>query len=336
MKFIGVEEHFSSNIINEEVAKYGKASYLQNLPKEVNEKFAKMRFTTPVLEEIGQDRLDFMAYHQVDMQIISYTNPVPDSVPKEKAVELCKKANDILAEKIKKYPDKFKAFATLPMASPIDAAIELERCVKEYGFVGALISGTYQNKFYDDEEFLPIFKKAEELDVPISWHPEFIDSKILEHYYLSSNYSTLIGMQFGSAGFGWHLDVGLHMTRLVLSGIFDKFPNLKFISGHYGETIPAMLDRMDQIMTQEQTGLKKPISAYFKENIYYTPSGIISNNQLEYVVKVFGASHILWALDYPYVPFKSSFASFLLNANLTDEEKELIAHKNAEKLFHLN
>ena len=127
---------------------------------------------------------------------------------------------------MKKHPDRFAAFATLPMVDSTEAAKELERCVKEYGFVGALITGTYQGKFYDDPMFFPIFEKAAELDVPISWHPEFPAAQIQTHYYSSDNYPLSTGMQFATAGFGWHLDVGLHMTRLVPSGIFDKLPNL--------------------------------------------------------------------------------------------------------------
>lgn len=140
---------------------------------------------------------------------------------------------------------------------------------------------------------------------------------------------------FATAGYGWHLDVGLHMTRLILSGIFDKLPNLKFISGHWGECIPFMLDRMDAIMRPETTGLKKKVSDYFHENVWFTPSGILSKNQFEYMVKVFGAEHILWALDYPYVKFNECSTDFLLNAEISDEEKELIAYKNSEKLFRI-
>ena len=89
--------------------------------------------------------------------------------------------------------------------------------------------------FRENGAQLAIFEKAAELDVPISWHPEFPAAQIQTHYYLSDNYPLSTGMQFATAGFGWHLDVGLHMTRLVLSGIFDKLPNLKFICGHWGE-----------------------------------------------------------------------------------------------------
>lgn len=335
MKIITVEEHFADKRIIDAVEKYGNPSYMRKLPGNVLAAYNGMRFTGDALMDVDGERLDFMEAQKVDMQVISYTNPVPDTVPAGEAVSICRKANDILAEIVNKHPDCFAAFATLPMADPEAAADELERCVKEHGFVGTLITGTYQGKFYDDPSFFPVFEKAAVLDVPISWHPEFPDADVQTHYYISESYPQLTGMQFATAGFGWHLDVGLHMTRLVLSGIFDKLPNLKFISGHWGESVVFMIDRMDAIMKPQTTGLKKNVSDYFRENIWYTPSGILSKAQFEYMVKYFGADHIIWALDYPYVRFETCSADFLINADLTDEEKELIAHANAECILHL-
>ena len=335
MKIITIEEHYADKQIIDMATKYGDPSYMAELPDKVRDAYNAMRFTGDKLTDIDTVRFNFMQEQKVDVQVLSYTNPVPDTVPAKEAVKICRDANDILAGIVKKHPNRFAAFATLPMADPCEAAKELERCVKEHGFVGALITGTWQGKFYDDPMFFPIFEKAAELDVPISWHPEFPAAQIQTHYYLSDNYPLTTGMQFATAGFGWHLDVGLHMTRLVLSGIFDKLPNLKFICGHWGEAVVFMLDRMNQIIRPETTGLKKKISEYFHENIWYTPSGILSKDQFEYMVKVFGADHIIWALDYPYVPFGTCSTDFLLNADLTDDEKKLIAYGNAERILHL-
>ncbi len=335
MKIITVEEHFTDPRIVHTAEKYGGATATEGLPEKVRQAYNGMRFTGERLTDVDKLRFDFMKAQKVDMQVLSYTGPVSDQVPAQEAVKICRQANDILAEIVSRYPTRFAAFATLPMADPEQAAQELERCVKNYHFCGALITGTWQGKFYDDPRFFPIFAKAAELDVPISWHPEFPDAKIQNYYYLSQAYSLQTGMQFATAGFGWHLDVGLHMARLVLSGIFDKLPNLKFISGHWGECVAFMLDRMDQIMRPQTTGLKKKIADYYRENVYFTPSGILSKEMFEYMVKVFGADHIIWALDYPYIPFDSCSTDWLLNANLTEEQKHLIAHKNAEKLLHL-
>ena len=335
MKVITVEEHFADKRIIDATAEYGMPTYLAELPEPVRNAYQAMRFTGERLTDVESLRRDFMQAQKVDVQVLSYTNPVPDTVPPQEAVRICKMANDILAGVVQKHPGRFAAFATLPMGAPKEAAKELERCVVELHFVGALLTGTWRGSFYDEPAYLPLFEKAAELDVPISWHPEFPDARIQNHYFLSKNYPTALGMQFATAGFGWHLDVGLHMTRLILAGIFDKLPTLKFISGHWGETIPFMLDRMDQIMRQQGTGLKKRISEYFHENVWFTPSGILSKDQLEYMVKLFGAEHIIWALDYPYIPFGQCSTDFLLESDLSETQKELIAHGNAERLLRL-
>ncbi len=198
----------------------------------------------------------------------------------------------------------------------------------------ALLAGRYKGRFYNEAEFFPIFAKAAELDVPIHFHPAIIAQEVQNAYYKSDAYSFTVAFQFGSAGYGWHSEVGIQVVRMILSGVFDKLPNLKFISGHWGETIPAFLERMDVMLGKETTGLKKNVSEYYKEHIYLTPSGILSNDQLEYLVKVMGAEHILYAIDYPYVKPDNTY-SFLADSKLTEQQKELIAHGNAERLLHL-
>ncbi len=325
MRLITLEEHFTAQEIIDENNKFN----------EVTGFYKNMVFVGNSLTDIDNERIKFMDEHRIDMQVLSYTSPVSDKVPASEAVRICKRANDILAEKVKAHSDRFAAFATLPMADPVEAAKELERCVKEYGFCGALLAGQYQGHFYEEKSFFPIFAKAAELDVPVSFHPAPINPVIQDYYYTSPEYSNFIAGQFASAGFGWHVDVGIHEVRLILSGIFDKLPNLKIIAGHWGELIPAYLERLDYMMTPQSTGLRKKISDYYKENFYITPSGILSSMQFEYMVKLMGAEHILWAIDYPYIR-EGDFYGFLMNADfLTQEQKELIAHKNAERILHI-
>ena len=154
--------------------------------------------------------------------------------------------------------------------------------------------------------------------------------------YLSDNYSFICGSEFATAGYGWHVEAGIHLVRMILSGTLDKLPNLKFISGHWGETIPAFLDRMNEILEPEVTGLKKNFKDYYKEHVYITPSGILSTDQLEYLVKVMGADHVMYALDYPYVELNDPYGFVVNNPNLTEEEKELIMYKNAERILHID
>ena len=336
LQLITIEEHFTAQEIIDANAAY---SYLKPTPSEKMAEAAKFfiskRLIGESLLDIEEQRLPYMDEHGIGMQILSYTAPIDDVVPAEEAVRIARRANDILAEKVAEHPDRFRAMATLPMADPVAAAAELERCLKELGFVGLLLTGQYKGRFYDEPEFFPIFEKAAELDVPVYWHPDYIDPAVIEHYYMSDSYSAIAGAELSSAAFGWHIDVGIHVARMVLSGIFDKLPDLKFVTGHWGEDIPSFLERMDYMLESEITGLKKPFSEYYKENIWYTPSGIMSEMQLDYFIKLFGADHIIWSEDYPYI-LNQPIRFFLDKTDLTPEQKYAIARGNAEKLYKLN
>ncbi len=336
LPLITVEEHFTAQEIIDANAKY---AYLKPKPTgkmaEAMKFFGSRRFIGEKLLDIEQERLPHMDSLGVGMQILSYTAPIDDVVPIDEAVRIARRANDILAEQVAAHPDRFRAMATLPMGDPQAAAAELERCVKELGFVGVLLTGTYKGRFYDEPEFFPIFEKAAELDVPVYWHPDFVNSDIIDYYYMSDSYSPIVGAELGSAGFGWHIDVGIHVARMVLSGIFDKLPKLKFVTGHWGEDIPAFLERMDYMLNQEMTGLKKKVSDYYKENIWYTPSGIMSEMQLDYFLKLVGPEHILWSEDYPYLS-DVDLRFFLEKADLTPGQKYAIARGNAEQIFKLD
>lgn len=332
--FVTVEEHFTTREVIADNAKWQKPVELTEEQKQIREFFSSRMFLTGDLTDTDHQRLAHMDSMGVKMQILSYTTPVTDQVPRDEAVRICRMANDQLAARVRAHLDRYRAMATLPMADPDEATRELERTVKELGFVGVLLAGQYQGHWYDEPQFLPIFAKAAELDVPVYFHPYLVNPVVQQAVYMSPAYSTITGAELSSAGFGWHLDTGISIVRLILSGIFDKYPTLKFVSGHWGEGIPMMLDRMDYQLTQEMTGLEHPVSYYYKNHVYLTPSGIMSEQNLRTMVELMGADHILYSEDYPYYKPKD-FAEFLWDSWLTDEQKELIAHKNAERLYKL-
>ena len=326
MKIITLEEHYSDIRIMEINRKYLDHDISLNTPH-----------STGLFEDLTdfKKRIKYMDDNHVDVQVLSLTSPFNDNIPPKEAVEACKLANNITKEHIDEYPNRFLGFATLPMSDPNSASKELERCVKELGFCGALLAGRYKGRFLNEKEFLPIFAKAEELNVPLYIHPAFIPKEVKKAYYDSDAYSDEVAFELSSVGYGWHSEVGIQVLRLILSGIFDKFPKLKIIIGHWGETIPCFLDRLDFMLDKNITKLKKNISEYFKENVYITPSGITSIDQLEYIVKLMGADHVIYSIDYPYVNPKDPY-EFLMDSSLSEQEKELIAYKNAERVLNIN
>ena len=333
MNVITVEEHYMSKCVNEQYTK--ATTSIHTTPQEQ----AKAAFIQQYVEqdggisEVGEKRIAYMNRCGVDVQIIGYGNNNPMDLNAKDAIPLCRMANDDLAADIAKYPDRFYGFASLPVADPNAAAIELKRCVTTLGFKGAMLAGTFQGKFFDAPEFYPIFEKAAALHVPVSLHPGEVDSAITQHYYVG-NWSSQVTTTLAGHGFGWHADAGIHILRLILSGLFDQLPDLTLISGHWGEMIPYFFERLDETLPMSVTGLKQNISDYFKTNIYVSPSGMFYDAPFQLCLHSIGADRILWSMDYPYM-MREQTKEYLMNMPITQKEKELIAHQNAESLFHI-
>lgn len=336
-KLICVEEHFILPEISAQVMQFlAKKNGGKPPISEAQRDLMKIVLPTQdFIAEVGEKRLDFMNKAGISTQILSYGAGSPQNLMDiSLADELCQKANNELLNLISKNPSRFGGFALLPMVSVEKAVQELERTAR-LGLKGAMISGTINGKFLDEPEFFPLFEKAEKLGVPLFLHPAIIDEKIVNHYYQSAEnqWSKVAGLMFSSAGFGWHLDSGIQVLRLIFAGIFDRLPNLQIISGHWGEMVPFYLNRLDD-QQSKTLHLRHRISDYYKKNIYISPSGFFSENQLKFAISEVGAERILYACDYPFLWDEKSF-QFLENANITKKEKQQIAYENAEKLFSL-
>ncbi|MES2239077.1 MAG: amidohydrolase family protein [Bacteroidota bacterium] len=335
-KIITIEEHFVLKSISQKVTRFytrqnGGIPLNNPVQKEL---MAIVLPTNDAIEDLGERRLKFMDESGIDIQVLSYGAGSPQNInDKSLAIELCKEANSTLSDLIKLHPTRFAGFAILPVADPKAAAEELERAVKELGLKGAMLSGTFNGRFFDEPEFLPIFEKAEALNVPLYMHPAIIPKNIAEYYYKSENWSPVSAAMFATAGYGWHLDSGISVVRLIASGLFDKFPKLILISGHWGELVPFYLNRLDDQLGKT-LNLKRKISDYYKSNIYITPSGLFSESQLQFAIAEMGADRIIYSGDYPFLIDKNT-RKFLDNASISKEDKEKIGYKNAEKLLTL-
>ncbi len=327
-RLITVEEHYNSKAVNEKI----RTIYEQYGTEEEKKSIRTPGDPAQGVDELGAERIAYMDAHGIDAQIVSYASGLPATMEPEYSVELCRDVNNEMAEKAAAYPGRFYLFAHLPLGDGKEAARELERCVKELGFVGAMLSGHYHDLPYDDEHYFPIFEKAQELDVPIYLHPGIVSPVITDRYY-KGNWDPRTTALLSRFGVGWHYDVGMQVLRMMFAGVFDRLPQLKIMIGHWGELVSFYMYRTDEI-PQEITGLKKKISDYFKENIYVNPSGMLYEEQFRYCLETFGADHITWGEDYPYRK-KETIRSFLENFNLTEEEKEKIAHGNVEKLLRI-
>lgn len=206
---ITLEEHFDTGISHDILH--------DSMPQTIKDRMA----------DLGSARLQHMDENGVKLQVISHG---PSATP----VPACIAANNKLAAACKENPGRYAGFASLPMQDPAAAVSELERTVKDHGFLGALINNHLEDgTFYDDRKFWPVFEKAMELDVPIYIHPSFPSPERLAHH--SGNFPDISGVLMATASHGWHAECGLHILRLFASGLFDKYPKLKIVIGHMGE-----------------------------------------------------------------------------------------------------
>lgn len=285
------------------------------------------------LLDIGDRRIAEMDASGTDVQVLSLTSPGVDQLDASEAVELARDSNEYLAKAVRRYPNRFIGLATLPTAVPDTAADELERMVSEHGFKGAVINGHTRGRYLDDEFFWPILERAAKLQVPIYIHPAAPPQSVIDASYVG-NFPPEVAIILARGAWGWHIDTGLHVLRIILSGAFDRFPGLQIIIGHMGEGLPFMLDRLDFTLPTKVTKLNRTISSYLRENIYYSFANF---NYMPTFLDLFlqvGAERIMYSADYPYASGMEAH-SFIQQLPVSPADKERIAHGNAEHLFRL-
>ena len=190
------------------------------------------------LLDVGALRLKEMDEGGIDVQVLSHGAPATQKLEGETAVAMAREVNDRLAGIVSANPDRFQGFAALPTAEPAAAADELDRCVSEFGFKGAMVHGLTNGAFLDEKRFWPIFERAAALGVPLYMHPSIPHEDVIQAYY-ADYIEAFPGLL--TAGWGFTVETATQGIRLVLSGVFDACPDLKIILGHLGEGLPFLL-----------------------------------------------------------------------------------------------
>jgi hypothetical protein len=351
MKIIAFEEHYGLPAIHEAATKSNDpyAMVLERMKK--SGQFSgdsKTGFPTGIFD-LGAGRIALMDAAGIDVQVLSHATPSAEGLEPSLARELTSQANDAVATAISKYPDRFLGFATLPMLDPAAAVREFERTVGDLGFVGALINGQVNGRYLDDKFFWPVFECAESLGVPIYLHPQMPPKAVVDACY--SGFAPEVSTFLAIAGCGWHIDVGIHCIRLILGGVFDRFPGLQIIVGHNFEILSWMAWRADYgFPPNKNGGLKRTIKEYLRENFYggilageyvnQEPGAMDKSWSLSYqaylgMANTIGIDRVLFTTDHPYGSMKAARQSFdQMPVSASDREK--IAYLNAERLFGLN
>ena len=319
MHKIAIEEHFLLRELDD---------YFHTLVKGVsNESFDKV---LPKFWDLDAARLADMDKEGIERSILSCFNfgSVQLDPDTARAMEMARRMNDILAERIKKRPDRFSGFAALPLQNAEVSVAEFRRCVTELGFHGAMVNGQTHGHYLDEQKYWPLWQAAAELDVPIYLHPWSSPPDQLKAY---DGYPDILGPTWN-----WTGETATHALRIICSGVFDAYPKAAMILGHMGELLPFSMERFDQGW-QFYAGhkAKHPITFYMRNNLLITTSGNVSPVSLTGAVMSLGADRILFATDYPFdlgPAFRQSLESGILSA--ADLEK--VHSGNAKRVFRLS
>ena len=323
MKIIGLEEHF----VTADVLKAWQA--LDPRWQDVVHAQANGGEIGGRLLGLGDERIVAMDETGMDVQVLSLTAPGVQSLEPADAVALQTASNDMLAEVVRNRPDRFQGFATLATPDPAAAGRELERAVTKLRLNGAMLFGRTRDRNLDHRDNWPIFEAAAALRAPLYIHPQSPVPAVREAIY--GGFDAAADAAFATFGLGWHYETGVQILRMVLAGVFDRFPDLQLITGHWGEVVLFYLDRIDN-MGRAIKLARKP-SEYFRDHLMVTPSGMWSQRYLRWSMEVLGPERILFSSDYPYRMTPDQGARrFLEEAELSEPDREAIAHGNWERL----
>jgi len=306
-------------------------------PESLRRKYQPVRAR---LNDVGTGRIRLMDAAGIDMQVLSHVQPgiqMLADAQAELAVAVCREVNDWLAEAIAAHPTRFAGFAMLPTLSPRDAADELERTVRDLGFVGALINGHTNGRYLDDPAFDVLLARAESLGVPIYIHPTDPPTPVSDVYYAPFE-SALVPT------WGWPVETGTHVLRLICAGVFDRHPDLKIIVGHMGELLPYCFTRLNVgltmagwLLTPESgnQAMRNNVGHYLRRNVFITSSGVFDVPVFDCARAMLGLDNLMFSVDYP---FQDNFAAmeFLRRCDLAPDDKERFAHRTAETLLRLD
>lgn len=293
-------------------------------------------FTRQILD-LEDERLGHMDKTGIELAVLSLNAPgLQGILNSDEALNVAKKANERMAEAVARHPDRYAAFAALPMHDPDAAAKELTRCVEELGFKGCLVNGfqqvdgSDQVKYYDFPEYRSFWATVSKLDVPFYLHPRMQIPSRAENYM---DHPWLM-----SAPWGFAVETSIHALRLCGSGIFDENPNLRICIGHLGENIPFGLWRIDARMRFSRRGYrgKRPLGDYFRDHFHITTSGNFNDAAFRCTLDVLDNDKIYFSADYPFEQMEDAADWYDTTDVISDEQRCRIGRKNAIKLLDLD
>ena len=326
---IAVEEHFLINEARGYLLDSGKSGYLLDSGK----KSAVSARNIERLLDVGAGRIAEMDRAGIERSVLSLAPAgIQGALDESEARDAARRCNDALAEIVAAHPARLSGFAAIPLHNPDDSVRELDRAISELGFNGALVNGYTcvrdpdNGYYYDLPEFTPFWERLEQLEVPLYLHPRLP---------LPSQRRAYAGYEYLLASpWGFTVETATHAIRLMLSGLFDRFPRLVVILGHLGELLPFALPRMAQRLRSIDVPAERSVVDYFRDNFYITTSGNCHTPSLIAAMTEVGSDRILYATDYPFESMTES-AEWFGNLPISPGDLQKIGRANAEGLLRL-
>jgi 2,3-dihydroxybenzoate decarboxylase len=280
------------------------------------------------LTEFGERRLAAMDNAGIVRAVLGLAGPgVQAERDTATAIRNARAANDFLAREVQKRPDRYSGFAHLPMQDAKAAASELERCMGELKFCGAMINGHTNGQYLDHPALAPFWERAEALSALIYLHPAdpVTPAPVLDGYK---------GLR--RATWEWTFETGSHALRLIFGGLFDRFPRARVGLGHLGETLPFLLWRFDSRAGPNFYAIKlaKAPSQYIRDNFVVTTSGMCSPEPLDCTIAALGHERIMFGADYPFEQAEEA-GHFIDSVKLDEAVRADICFNNAARLLGL-
>ena len=315
---IALEEHF----MHPDFIDYWKATSVNISPN----LFGK---ALDALQDFGDRRLNEMDNNNIDIAILSLSGPgVQIEKSTNKAIDMAKRCNDFLADKIVHNPNRYAGFAHLAFQDPKSLIHELERCIKDLNFKGVMINGSSNGTYLDDDRYDGFWECLSDLGVPLYIHP----NNPPEKPFMYHNHPELWGPVWS-----WTVETGNHALRILFSGVFDRHPNAKLILGHMGETLPYQLWRFDsrwKISNKGDMKLNLSPSSYFKNNFWCTTAGVCSDAPLICALNELGNDKVMFSVDYPF-EITNHACEWIDNSSIPHSVKQKVCRDNAANLFKL-